>query len=54
MSQQLCQMGSQSGVVRRKSERGRLSYVLWEENNRVPLLAIEVVSKTPVKSTAKS
>ena len=37
------------GVVRRKSERGRLSYVLWEENNRAPLLAIEVVSKTPGK-----
>lgn len=25
---------------------GRLSYVLWEENNVVPLLAVEVVSKT--------
>ena len=37
------------GVVRRKSERGRLSYVLWEENNVVPLLAIEVVSKSPGK-----
>lgn len=34
------------GVQRRKSERGRLSYVLWEENGVVPLLAIEVVSKT--------
>lgn len=35
------------GVVRRKSEQGRLSYVLWEENNIVPQLALEVVSKTP-------
>lgn len=34
------------GVVRRKSEQGRLSYVIWEENNVIPLLAIEVVSKT--------
>lgn len=33
-------------VVRSRSERGRLSYVLWEENYLVPLLAIEVVSKT--------
>lgn len=34
------------GVVRRKTEQGRLSYVIWEENNVIPLLAIEVVSKT--------
>lgn len=34
------------GVVGRKSERGRLSYVLWEENGIVPQLVIEVVSKT--------
>jgi len=34
------------GVVRRKRERGRPSYVLWEENNIVPLLVIEVVSQT--------
>lgn len=34
------------GVLRRKGERGRLSYVLWEENNVVPTLAIEFVSKT--------
>lgn len=27
-------------------EEGRLSYVLWEENNIVPLLALEVISKT--------
>jgi Uma2 family endonuclease len=33
-------------VERLKSAGGRLSYVLWEENNVVPLLAIEVVSKT--------
>jgi len=35
------------GVVRRKSERGRPSYVLWAENDIVPLLVIEVVSQTP-------
>ncbi len=33
------------GVERRKSERGRLSYVLWEENGIVPQLVLEVVSK---------
>ena len=27
-------------------EQGRLSYVLWEEDNIVPTLALEVVSKT--------
>ncbi len=27
-------------------EAGRLSYVLWEEDNKVPVLALEVVSKT--------
>ncbi|WP_250122102.1 Uma2 family endonuclease [Chroococcidiopsis sp. CCMEE 29] len=34
------------GVERRKGERGRLSYVLWEENNVVPQLVIEFVSRT--------
>jgi Uma2 family endonuclease len=33
------------GVERLKSERGRLSYVLWEENYIVPVLALEVVSQ---------
>ncbi|NEP56664.1 MAG: hypothetical protein F6K31_06515 [Symploca sp. SIO2G7] len=33
------------GVPRCSSERGRLSYVLWEENNIPPLLAIEIVSE---------
>ncbi|HEY9873729.1 MAG TPA: Uma2 family endonuclease [Candidatus Obscuribacterales bacterium] len=33
------------GVERRKSERGRLSYVLWEENEVVPLMVLEVVSQ---------
>ncbi|NEP56663.1 MAG: Uma2 family endonuclease [Symploca sp. SIO2G7] len=33
------------GVPRCSSERGRLSYVLWEENDIPPLLAIEIVSK---------
>lgn len=34
------------GVERFVGEEGRLSYVLWEENNIVPLLALEVISKT--------
>lgn len=34
------------GVERFVGEEGRLSYVLWEENNVVPLLALEVISKT--------
>lgn len=34
------------GVERRKSERGRLSYVLWEEKDLVPQLVLEVVSRT--------
>ena len=34
------------GVERRKRDGGRLSYVLWEENNVVPVLALEVVSQT--------
>ncbi|NET54841.1 MAG: Uma2 family endonuclease [Symploca sp. SIO2E6] len=33
------------GVARRSSDRGRLSYVLWEENDIPPVLAIEIVSK---------
>jgi len=35
------------GVVRRKRERGRPSYVFWEENYVAPLLVIEIVSETP-------
>lgn len=34
------------GVQRIKGERGRLSYVLWEENYVIPVLALEFVSKT--------
>ena len=34
------------GVQRRKGDRGRLSYVLWEENNIPPVWALEIVSKT--------
>ncbi len=34
------------GVERFAGEEGRLSYVLWEENNIVPLMALEVISKT--------
>jgi Uma2 family endonuclease len=34
-------------VERRKAGKSRLSYVVWEENNVVPMLALEVVSKTP-------
>lgn len=32
------------GVERRRGQRGRLSYVLWEENYVVPLFALECVS----------
>ena len=34
------------GVEKRKSSEGRTSYVVWEENDIVPLLVLEVVSKT--------
>ncbi|BAC89848.1 Uma2 family endonuclease [Gloeobacter violaceus] len=34
------------GVERFVAENGRLSYVLWEEDNVLPILALEVVSKT--------
>ena len=34
------------GVERFIGEEGRLSYVLWEEDNVAPVLALEVVSKT--------
>lgn len=34
------------GVERFIGEEGRLSYVLWEEDNIPPILALEVVSKT--------
>ncbi|KJH72833.1 Uma2 family endonuclease [Aliterella atlantica] len=34
------------GVPRRRNNKGRLSYVLWEENNIVPLIVFEVVSQT--------
>ena len=35
------------GVPRYKGERGRLSYVLWEENNIPPIWVLEIVSQTP-------
>lgn len=34
------------GVERFIGEDGRLSYVLWEEDNIVPIFTLEVVSKT--------
>jgi Uma2 family endonuclease len=34
------------GVIRRKGEHGRLSYVLAEENEVIPILALECLSKT--------
>ncbi|MDZ8136143.1 MAG: Uma2 family endonuclease [Nostoc sp. DedQUE04] len=34
------------GVERRKSDKSRKSYVVWEENNIVPILALEIVSLT--------
>ncbi|MBW4617756.1 MAG: Uma2 family endonuclease [Cyanosarcina radialis HA8281-LM2] len=35
------------GVERRKQGKSRLSYAIWEENKIVPILVLEVVSKTP-------
>jgi Uma2 family endonuclease len=35
------------GVPRRRSAKGRLSYVVWQENNIMPQWVLEVVSKTP-------
>lgn len=35
------------GVPKRRSAKGRLSYVVWQENNIVPQWVLEVVSKTP-------
>ncbi|MCS6958465.1 MAG: Uma2 family endonuclease [Pseudanabaenaceae cyanobacterium SKYGB_i_bin29] len=35
------------GVPRRRGGKSRLSYVLWEEDNIVPVLVIEMVSQTP-------
>ncbi|MEH1966125.1 Uma2 family endonuclease [Nostoc sp.] len=34
------------GVERRKEGKSRKSYVVWEENNIVPILALEIVSLT--------
>jgi Uma2 family endonuclease len=35
------------GVPRQKQGQSRNSYVLWEESNIVPTLALEIVSQTP-------
>jgi Uma2 family endonuclease len=35
------------GVERRKRDKSRRSYVVWEEENIPPILALEVVSQTP-------
>ncbi|MEO1404442.1 MAG: Uma2 family endonuclease [Cyanobacteria bacterium J06635_1] len=35
------------GVERRKAGKSRRSYVVWEENDVVPILALEVVSWSP-------
>ena len=35
------------GVERRKGGGSRLSYVVWEEDNIVPIFVLEVVSRTP-------
>jgi Uma2 family endonuclease len=37
------------GVPRLKQERGRLSYILWQEDYIAPQWVLEVVSKTPGK-----
>lgn len=34
------------GVQRLVGEQGRLSYVIWQENGVIPILVLEVVSKT--------
>lgn len=34
------------GVLRRKSNASRLSYAVWEENDVVPMLVLEIVSLT--------
>ncbi|WP_424100449.1 Uma2 family endonuclease [Moorena producens] len=39
-------LGVDRRKIRPKGRQGRLSYVLWEENNTVPILAIENVSQT--------
>jgi Uma2 family endonuclease len=35
------------GVARRKNNKSRRSYVVWEENNIVPIWVLEIVSYTP-------
>jgi Uma2 family endonuclease len=35
------------GIERRKNNKSRRSYVVWEEKNVAPILALEVVSWTP-------
>lgn len=35
------------GVERKKGGKSRRSYVVWEENEVVPILALEIVSHTP-------
>jgi Uma2 family endonuclease len=35
------------GVARRKNDKSRRSYVLWEENDIPPILTLEMVSWTP-------
>jgi Uma2 family endonuclease len=35
------------GVARRKNDKSRRSYVLWEENDIPPILVLEMVSWTP-------
>ncbi len=35
------------GVARRKNDKSRRSYVLWEEDNIPPILSLEMVSWTP-------
>lgn len=39
------------GVQRQKRSSGRLSYLVWQENNIVPQWVLEVVSKTPGKES---
>lgn len=41
-------------VERKKGGKSRRSYVVWEENEVVPILALEIVSHTPGENTTKS
>lgn len=41
-------------VERKKQGKSRLSYVMWEENEVLPIMTLETVSHTPVGSMSGS